>query len=33
MANTTNSDFIPLGARPIDRAGHHRTDPDWLAEA
>ncbi|WP_290845774.1 NUDIX-like domain-containing protein [Henriciella sp.] len=33
MANTTNSDFIPLGARPIDRAGHHRTDPDWLASA
>ncbi|QYI99374.1 NAD(+) diphosphatase [Thalassovita mediterranea] len=33
MANTTNSDFIPLGARPIDRAGHHRTDADWLASA
>ncbi|MEE2877771.1 MAG: NAD(+) diphosphatase [Pseudomonadota bacterium] len=30
---TTNSDLIPLGSRPIDRAGHHRTDPEWLAAA
>lgn len=29
----TNSDLIPLGSRPIDRAGHHRSDPDWLEAA
>lgn len=32
-AITTNSDFIPLGSRPIDRAGHRRNDAEWLAEA
>ena len=32
-SQNNNSDLIPLGSRPIDRAGHHRTDPDWLAAA
>ena len=32
-SQTNNSDLIPLGSRPIDRAGHHRSDPAWLAEA
>lgn len=30
---TTNSDLIPLGSRPIDRAGHHRSDEAWLDAA
>ena len=32
-SQNNNSDFIPLGARPIDRAGHHRTDEAWLEAA
>ena len=28
-----NSDLIPLGSRPIDRAGHHRGDDAWQAQA
>ena len=30
---TTNSHLIPLGSRPIDRAGHHRSDTAWLEAA
>ena len=33
VSQTNNSHLIPLGSRPIDRAGHHRSDPDWLAAA
>lgn len=33
VSRNNNSDFIPLGARPIDRAGHHRSDPAWLDAA
>jgi len=29
----TNSNDMPLAARPLDRAGHHRTDADWLEAA
>ena len=29
----TTSNDIPLAAKPIDRAAHHRTDDDWLAAA
>ncbi len=29
----TNSNIIPLGARPIDRAAHRRTDDAWLETA
>lgn len=29
----TNSNNIPLGAKPIDRAAHRRTDGDWLNTA
>lgn len=32
-SHNNNSDFIPLGSRPIDRAGHHRTDEAWLNAA
>ncbi len=32
-SRNNNSDFIPLGSRPIDRAGHHRTDEAWLNAA
>ncbi|WP_084397538.1 NAD(+) diphosphatase [Henriciella aquimarina] len=33
VSQNNNSDFIPLGSRPIDRAGHHRSDPAWLDTA
>lgn len=33
VSQTNNSHLIPLGSRPIDRAGHHRSDPDWIAAA
>lgn len=29
----TTSNDIPLAAKPIDRAAHHRTDNDWLEAA
>lgn len=29
----TTSNDIPLGAHPVDRAAHHRTDPEWLDAA
>lgn len=29
----TNSNDMPLAAKPIDRAAHHRTDADWLVAA
>lgn len=29
----TNSNNIPLGAKPIDRAAHRRCDADWLNDA
>ncbi len=29
----TTSNDIPLGAEPVDRAAHHRTDPAWLETA
>ncbi len=29
----TNSNDMPLAAKPIDRAAHRRTDPAWLEEA
>ncbi|MEQ8558623.1 MAG: NAD(+) diphosphatase [Henriciella sp.] len=32
-SQNNNSDYIPLGSRPIDRAGHHRTDTAWLEAA
>ncbi|WP_084420296.1 NAD(+) diphosphatase [Henriciella litoralis] len=32
-SHNNNSEFIPLGSRPIDRAGHHRSDEAWLSAA
>jgi NAD+ diphosphatase len=29
----TTSNDIPLAAKPVDRAAHHRTDPEWLDAA
>jgi NAD+ diphosphatase len=29
----TTSNDIPLAAKPVDRAAHHRTDQDWLEAA
>ena len=29
----TTSDDIALGAKPLDRAAHRRTDPAWLDAA
>lgn len=30
---TKTSNDIPLGAKPVDRAAHHRLDPEWLSNA
>lgn len=29
----TTSNDLPLASKPVDRAAHHRTDPDWLDAA